>query len=146
MDRSGHLDAWGWGAVGFLWLPNWEDWAGDRSDRPTLNFRNTQSSSHQLHRILVPVRQLQAQRSAEACLRSCSSLERRCSVEPWPSGSSSVLLLLLHSHWPLRFSAQQSEGSRIFVSEAIAWRVVLSVAQRPAEGPVFTFHPGLTGD
>ena len=49
-------------------------------------------------------------------------------------------------HWPLRSSAQQSEGSHVFVSEAIVWRVVLSVAQRPAEVAVFKSHPGLTGD
>ena len=39
-----------------------------------------------------------------------------------------------------------SEASHVFVSEAIVCRVVLSVAQRRAEVPVFKSHPGLTED
>lgn len=59
---------------------------------------------------------------------------------------SSVLLLPLHSHWALRFSAQQSEASHVFVSEAIVCRVVLSVACETQKYSVFKSHPGLTED
>lgn len=67
---------------GNIRLPSLKDWAGDESDRPMLNSRNTQGSNHQLHPVLVPGRKLEIQCSAETHPRSHSSLEVAAAVRP----------------------------------------------------------------
>ena len=114
---------------GGIWLPSCEDWTGDKRKRPTLNCRNTQSSSHQLHRVLVPVRQLEAQGSAETCPRSHSSLEHSCSrtlVFRLPARRSSSRSA--RTGPSASVCSRQREATYIPVSEAIVWRVVLSLS------------------
>lgn len=131
---------WCWAGVGLgclkrhcggIYLPSLKDWARDKSDRPTLNSKNTQGSCHQLHLVLVPGRKPEIQSYAETRQRSHSSLEPggccgtltfRLPVQSFPPPSS------LPPHWPPRFLGQLSE------SGAAVWIVALYVALGPA-GP-----------
>lgn len=90
---------------GDIWLPNIKIWAGDKSNRPTLNCRNTQSSNHQLYLVLVSVRKLETQSSAETCPRSHCSLEPAATNSPSLCASSSAL----SSHCP---STSPSDSTR----------------------------------